>query len=167
MLGRLAAGGPNTANARGVSPAHTLTIWIKRLEATLAAIDRIHVEKDHVAAPAVDHREEEKVRVKVRRVEVDLVVHAQEAGLDHPMALADQAAPGTHAAPGALEDRRDVEEDLAEKVRETLEANSGMANHATANRLEVPTALDDRVDQVDRVVRVDLTDLSYLPKAKS
>ena len=120
-----------------------------------------------MAAPAVDRREEEKERVKVRGVEVDLEVHAQEAGLDHPMAPADQAAPGTHAVPGALEDRRGVEEDLAEKVRETLEAGSGMANHATANRLEVPTALDDRVDQVDRVVRIGPTDLSYPPKAKS
>ena len=121
-----------------------------------------------MAAPAVDrHEEGEKARVKVRRVEVDLVVfHAQRAGLDHPMALADQVAPGTHAVPGALEDRRDVEEDLDEKVRETPEANSGRANNATASRLEVPTVPGDRVDQ-DRVVRVGLTDLSYRPKAKS
>jgi hypothetical protein len=120
-----------------------------------------------VAAPAVDrHEEEEKARVKVRRVEVDLVVRAQEAVLDHPMARADQAALGVLMDPGALEDLRDVEEDLGEKVRETPEANSGRANNATASRLEVPTVPDDRVDQ-DRVVRVGLTDLSYRPKAKS
>jgi hypothetical protein len=119
-----------------------------------------------VAAPAVDRREEgEKARVKVRRVEVDLVVRAQEADLDHPLARADQAAPGTRTVPGALEDLRDVEEDLGEKVHETHEANSGRANNATASRLEVPTVPEDRVGQ-DRVVLVDLTDLSYLPKAK-
>ena len=119
-----------------------------------------------MAAPVVDRREEGRAGVKVRRVEVDLVVRAQEADLDHPLAHADQAAPGTHTVPGALEDLRDVEEDLGEKVRETLEANSGRGNNATASRLEVPTVPDDRVDQ-DRVVRVGLTDLSYLPKAKS
>ncbi len=120
-----------------------------------------------MAAPAVDRREgREKAGVKVRRAEVDLVVHAQEAVLDHPMARADQAALGVHMDPGALEDPRGLEEDLGEKVRENPEANIGRANNATASRLEVPTVPDDRVDQ-DRVVRVGLTDLSYQPKAKS
>ena len=114
-------------------------------------------------APAVDRREEEKERVKVRGVEVDLEVHAQEAGLDHPMAPADQVVPGTLVVLGALEDRKVVEEDLDERVRETHEAKSDMANKVIASRLVVPTAL---VDQVDRVGRVDQTDLSYLPKAK-
>ena len=119
-----------------------------------------------MAAPAVDRREEGRAGVKVRRVEVDLVVRAQEADLDHPLAHADQAAPGIHTVPGALEDLRDVEGDLGKKVHETHEANSGRANNATASRLEVPTVPGDRVDQ-DRVVRVGLTDLSYRPKAKS
>ena len=118
-----------------------------------------------MAAPAVDLRKEEgKAEVKVRKAEVDLEVRAQGAVLDHPTARADQVALGVRMDPEALEDLRDVEEDLDEKVRETPEANSGRANNATASRLEVPTVPDDRVDQ-DRVVRVGLTDLSYLPKA--